>query len=263
MRDSSNAAVLETQSKLGRPLARGDNRLEPCEQRLEVDVPDPRHVAAVGDRIVQRDDGNAGRAAVEERADDFVGTGGVLDQEQEQPLAVDGNAFEAAERGAEPGESLGDLVKRRAESLGERRRTDRVVDVVEPGQSELDAPRALRRDEVERGALEAVQLDRPGGHVERRPRVSAVRAVVVAEVADVDRAVVIRRSAAHAVLRVGRVLERRAGEARIVEAEDDRVLVLLGERSDLRVVAVHDEPVSFARRATASRQRSATSSSSP
>ena len=46
--------------------------------------------------------------------------------------------------------------------------------------------------------------------VERRPRVAASRAAVVAEMADVGRGVLVRRAAADAPLRVGRVLQRRA-----------------------------------------------------
>ena len=82
------AAVLEAERKLGGALAGDDDRLEPVEQRLEVDVPDPRHVAAVGDRVVQRDDGDAGWAAVDERADDLVRAGRILDQEQQELLAA-------------------------------------------------------------------------------------------------------------------------------------------------------------------------------
>ena len=119
---------------------------ETVEQRLEVDVPDPRDVAAVGDRVVQRDDGDAWRAAVDERAHGLVRAGGILDQEQQQPLAVPtgirSNRPNAALKRAEAGR---DLVERRAERPGERGGAERVVDVVEAGQRELDrgaCPRA-------------------------------------------------------------------------------------------------------------------------
>ena len=75
--------------------------------------------------------------------------------------------------------------------------------------------------------------------VERRARVAAVRAAVVAEMPDVRGGVVVRRAAAEAVLRVGRVLQRRASDARVVEPE--HAAAGAGERADLRVVAVHDE----------------------
>ena len=47
------AAVLEAQRELGRAVAGGDEPVEPGEQRLEVDVPDPGDVPPVGDRVVQ------------------------------------------------------------------------------------------------------------------------------------------------------------------------------------------------------------------
>ena len=97
------------------------------------------------------------------------------------------------------------------------------------------------RGERERRAVEAVQLDLACDDVERRTRVAAVRAAVVAEMPDVRGGVVVRRAAAQAVLRVGRVLERRAGVARVVEAEDARAGVVARQVADLRVVAVDDE----------------------
>jgi len=85
------------------------------------------------------------------------------------------------------------------------------------------------------------QLDLPGDHVEPRPRVTAVRAPVVAEMADVGGGVCVRRAAAQAVLRVGRMLEGRARPARVVDPEDECVPVFASEIADLRVVAVQDE----------------------
>ena len=70
---------------------------------------------------------------------------------------------------------------------------------------------------------------------------TAVRAAVVAEVADVRRGVLVRRAAAEAVLRVGGVLQRGPREPRVVEAEHGAPAVDAGEVADLRVVAVHDE----------------------
>src|SRR5436305_337247 len=91
------------------------------------------------------------------------------------------------------------------------------------------------------GPFETMQLDGACGDVERGPRVSAVGAAIVAEVPDVGRRVVVRGPAANAVFRVCGVLERRPGEPRIVEAEDDGALVCLGERRELRIVAVDEQ----------------------
>ncbi len=69
----------------------------------------------------------------------------------------------------------------------------------------------------------------------------AVRAAVVAEMADVGGGVVVRRAAAQAVLRVGRVLERGARVARVVDPERHATAPGRGQIADLRVVGVHDE----------------------
>ena len=69
----------------------------------------------------------------------------------------------------------------------------------------------------------------------------AVRAAVVAEMADIGGGVLVGRPAADAVLRVGRVLERRPRDGRIVEPEHGRPRMRLGERADRRIVAVDDE----------------------
>ena len=69
----------------------------------------------------------------------------------------------------------------------------------------------------------------------------AVGAAVVAEVADVRRGEVVGRSAAEAVLRVGRVLEMRPGVARVVQAEAERRGATVGEICDDGVVRIHDQ----------------------
>src|SRR5262245_10487079 len=106
------------------------------EQRLEVDVPDPRDVLAVGDRVVERDDENGGNSGLE-RAHDLVCTGGILDEEKDHGLAAGGNPLEPPEGGAEPRETGADVFERRPTGQREARRGDGVVDVVEPGQGEL------------------------------------------------------------------------------------------------------------------------------
>src|SRR5262249_26254906 len=120
-----------------------------------------------------------------------------------------------------------------------------VVDVVEARNAELDATRFLRQREVERDALEAVELDRPRGDIERQTRVPARGAAKVSEVPDVSRGVLVRRSAADAPLRVGSVRELGRGVARLVEAEHEGVTrpgsVFSGDVAELRVVRVRDE----------------------
>ncbi len=68
-------------------------------------------------------------------------------------------------------------------------------------------------------------------------RLAAVRA----EMTDIGGLVAVRVAAPHAVLRIGRVLEARAGAARVVDAEQEPVLPTLRERGDEGVVGVRDE----------------------
>ena len=70
---------------------------------------------------------------------------------------------------------------------------------------------------------------------------AAVRTAIVPEMADVGGCVVVRRAAAKAVLRVGGVLQRRAGVRRVVDAEAEGVAALAAEIADLRVVCVDHE----------------------
>ena len=167
MRDSSTPPYLKRSASSAARSPDATSVSRPVEQRLEVDVPDPRDVPAVGDRVVQRDDGDPRRATVDERAHSLVRAGRVLDQQEQQSLAVDRDPLEAPERGAEAGEAVDDLIGRRAERPRERRRAERVVDVVEAGERQLDASRPVGSDEVEGGALEAVQSHGAGDDVER------------------------------------------------------------------------------------------------
>ena len=148
------AGVLAAQGELGGAVPRRDDALEAVEQRLEVDVPDPRDVLAVGDRVVERDHGDARRTALDERPDRLVRAGRVLDQQHQQPPLADRDPLEAAERGAEALEPGRDVVERDAERARERRGGERVVDVVEAGHAQAHATSPLRRDERERGVLE-------------------------------------------------------------------------------------------------------------
>ena len=72
-------------------------------------------------------------------------------------------------------------------------------------------------------------------------RWSHSRAAVVAEMADIHRRVLVRCAAAHAVLRVGGVLEARSRLSRVVEPEANRARAPVGEIGDDGIVGVHDE----------------------
>src|SRR5207247_5462080 len=96
-----------------------DQPPEPAEQRVEVDVPDPGHVTAVGDAVVERDEEDRRRPRVDQRPDDLVGAGRVLDQEEQQALAADVDPLETAESWRSRLEPAGDLVERRAQRMRE------------------------------------------------------------------------------------------------------------------------------------------------
>ena len=121
------------------PVAGAPRRVEAVEQRLEIDVPDPRDVASVGDRVVERDDGEAWGRAVEQRPHRLVRPGWVLDQEHQQAPVAGLDAFEAAEGGCEPRQARSDRLERRTDRSCDRRGCGRVVDVVEARQCEPNA----------------------------------------------------------------------------------------------------------------------------
>ena len=135
-----------------------------------------------------------------------------------------------------------DVVEVGAERAGQGGRRDRVVDVVQPRQAEGDAGvnRPASRAGTRRAPAPRATTSRAATSSGGRTWSSA-RAAVVAEVADVGGGVVVRRPAADAVLRVGGVLQGRAGDARIVKAEGDPARVRLTDRGELRIVRVVDE----------------------
>ena len=167
--------------------------------------------------------------------------GRVLDEHEEHAPIGDRETLEAAEGRAEASDPRGDVVERDPERQRERCSGKRVVDVVEPGHRETDACAAGRRVQHEGDTVEAVRLDLAGGDVERRPGVAAHFAAVRAEVRDVGGVVPVRVTAADAVLRVGRVLQRGASTPRVVDPEQDDAVAALRERGDERVVGVRHQ----------------------
>ena len=122
--------------------------------------------------VVQRDDGDRRRAAVDERAHRLVRAGRILDQKQKEPLAVDRDPLEAAERGAEAARARrrSRRASRRARARASRRRA-RCRRCRGPGSasSTRRVPSGVTRSND--GALEALELD----GARRRPRAAAAR----------------------------------------------------------------------------------------
>ena len=104
------------------------------------------------------------------RTASFAPAGFLIRSIRSAPVA-DRDPLEPPERGREPPEARDDLVERHPERERERRCGERVVDVVEPRQRQLDPRLARGRDERERAAVEPVQLDL----TRRRRRAAAAR----------------------------------------------------------------------------------------
>ncbi len=190
---------------------------------------------------------------------------GFLIEEEDDRLAAGRDPLEAAERRAEALEPGADVLERRADRERERGGRDRVVDVVE-ARAARSSTRVVagRRHEVEPRRLQPTELDVARGDVELGAAVAARRTAVVAEVTDVRGGEDVRRAAAHAVLRVGRVLQLRAGMSWVVDAEANRTAACPSARSATTASsALTTNVVSGGIVATAARQRSATISSSP
>ena len=176
-----------------------------------------------------------------ERAHDLVRSRGVLDEQQHDRLPAGRDPLEPSERRTEAREARADVLERRSDGKRQRGGRGGVVDVVEPRQRELDLDRSpgvrsRKRDECSpRSSISVATTSSSGRWWSQR------RAAVVAQVPDVDRRVLVRSAAAHAVLRVGGVLQRGSRLPRVVEAEPERGAALRSEVSDDRIVGVDDE----------------------
>src|SRR5688572_2213748 len=103
-----------------------------CE-RLEVRVPDPRDVAAVGIAVVQRRQQTWPTASFEKSADRSVETRGVLYEDQTQLAAIDRHLFEATEGRPEVRDRECGGRKRDVERARHGKRGQCVVGVVQAG----------------------------------------------------------------------------------------------------------------------------------
>ena len=115
-------------------------------ERLEVDVPDPRHVAAVGDPVVEGDQQRHRRRVGAQRSEHLVGAGRVLDQQQDRLAACRSRPARTARTPPRTTPARGRTRSsvHRGQAAGERRRGERVVDVVDAGEREPDAATSRR-----------------------------------------------------------------------------------------------------------------------
>ena len=212
-------------------------------ERLEVGVPDPGHVAAVGVAVVERGEEAGTAPGLEEGGDRRVEPGRVLHEHQAQRLPVHLDGLEAAERGGE--------VRERTDRLGEPDREgprrgeggERVVHVVQAGDGHTDLVVHAGEDAADHDlAPPRAEDDLRRRDVARRPREVARRARPHADVREHDALVAERRAAARAARRVADRLRHVPADRVVVDAEVRDVRVLADRQArDERVVGVQHE----------------------
>ena len=137
-----HARVLHPQRQLGGPRPDAGHVAHVAGEQLPVGVPDPRDVAAVGDAVVEDAEQveRPVRLGLErERAQDLVGAGRVLDQQQRRRPARQHERLRAAERRLDGLDTGRDRLEPHVQRVAQRGGRERVVDVVEAGE------RAARR----------------------------------------------------------------------------------------------------------------------
>ena len=107
--------VLQPQRHLLGARAAAGDAPHAAREHLEVGVPDPGDVAAVGDPVVERDPQVELPVLERERAQHLVRAGRVLDQQDRDLAAVHGDRLHAPERAAEALQRLADGLERHAE----------------------------------------------------------------------------------------------------------------------------------------------------
>ena len=180
-----NACVLETDGHLRCARARAGDVADSARQKLEVGVPDPGDVTAVGDAVVQGDpEVEAPRVQPiglePEGAQDLVRAGGVLDQEDGDRGGADGDGLDAPEGGFHALQACDGSARLDAKVQRGRQRRERVVDVVEAGEREVQVEGAGRRGYVNLEPLIPSRLDRGRREIRLGPVSLAVGAGVVA-----------------------------------------------------------------------------------
>src|SRR5215210_83199 len=209
-------------------------------EHLEVHIPEPRDVAAVGVVVVYGDKDVAGFGARYEGAQDLVEPDGVLDEQQEGFSVPHLYPLDPPEGSPEPFEATGDLRKTDPGLSHHRGRGKRVVDVVEPGEANLYVHLALRGREQELRAMSPLE-PHPARAVHRlRPREVAVVAVVDADVPHVHDLVDEGCSAHGAVFGVSDVLQTSGVQRRLIHTVEDESFGGPPEARDEGIVRVQD-----------------------
>ena len=245
--------VLHPHREVRRTGAAAGDAADASREQLEVGVPDPRHVAAVGDVVVQHPQQVVAAGLEGQRAQHLVRARRVLDEQDPQlPRPGAGGGSVAGGRGGE-GEALrpsegrahvgqpgGDRLDGDPERARKGGRREGVVDVVEAGEVERHARLTGGRAKRELRRADAVQEDLAGGERRGRAALAATVAVVVAEVAEVHGVEHVGGPATAAVLGVGGVGHAGHRQRVVLHAEVQRLWVVATEVGDQRVVGVQD-----------------------
>ena len=140
-RSAGTPAYFRRSGELGGARAGAGDAPDAPGEQLEVGVPHPRDVAPVGGPVVE-DRQQVELAGLErERAQDLVRAGRVLDQQDRELDVADREPLGATERGLHVAQAGDDRVERDAEREAQRGGAERVVDVVEARQRQLDRRR--------------------------------------------------------------------------------------------------------------------------
>ena len=216
-----------------------DGRGRAVRQQLEVGVPDPGHVAAVGDVVVQEEQQALLAGHGGDGAQHLVEAGGVLAEEDLHATAVDLEALLAPERGVDGFDAVlhGFEVEAEREAAGERGQG--VVGVVEAAQPQRQRRLALGRRDGQGRVAAGLEADGGRADVWLRAGLVAAGAAPVADVSVEERVIGVLAAAAGAPARVGGVLRSGDGGRAVVDAvEDDGAARRFPQRRHRRVVGV-------------------------
>ena len=153
-----DARVLQAHRHLGGSRARADHAADVTGEQLEVGVPDPGDVPAVGDPVVERDPEVKAVAAVSPADSSSrvrstsLAPAGFLISRIETGLPATSIVSTRPNTASHPAQGAGRLLERDAEPQRRGQRGERVVDVVEAGEGEAQLDLALGRAHARRAS---------------------------------------------------------------------------------------------------------------
>src|SRR5216683_468025 len=147
--------VLEADGEVVGSNACRHDHVRGAAEALEVDVPDPRDVGAVGFLVVQADQEVFAAGEVDRGPQGLVESGRVLGEDKIERATLGFEALLPAEGGANGAQAVGDECRIQAERFAGGESRQRVVAVVQAAQRQLDAHAA----DAHRQAFEPIEVD--------------------------------------------------------------------------------------------------------